>query len=42
MKRTAWKAEIGYVFGRSMSFENDTMHKFHIGDSIVLRVTLSL
>ena len=42
MKRSAWKAEIGYVFGRSMNFEKDTMRKFNIGDSIVLRATLSL
>jgi len=42
MKRTAWKTEIGYVFGRSMNFEKDTMCKFNISDSIVLRATLSL
>jgi len=42
MKRSAWKTEIGYVFGRSMSFEKDTMRKFPVGDSIVLRATLSL
>jgi opacity protein-like surface antigen len=42
MKRTAWKSEIGYVFGRSMKFENHTMRKFRIGDSIVFRVTLSI
>ena len=42
MKRTAWKTEIGYVFGRSMNFEKDTMCKFNISDSIVLRATLSI
>jgi len=42
MKRTARKTEIGYVFGRSMNFEHDTMRQFHIGDSIVVRATMSL
>jgi len=42
MKRTTWKTEIGYVFGRSMNFEHHTMRKFNIGDSIVIRVILSI
>ncbi|MCL2623406.1 MAG: hypothetical protein FWD31_07040 [Planctomycetaceae bacterium] len=42
MERTPWKAELGYVFGRSMNFENNTMRKFSIGDTIVLRMTLAI
>ena len=41
-RRNAWKAEFGYVFGRSMNFERSTMHDFHINSSLVLRVTLSI
>ena len=41
-RRNSWKTEFGYVFGRSMNFEHDTICNFHINDSIVLRVTLSI
>ncbi len=40
--RNAWKTEFGYVFGRKMEFEKDTMHRLHIDDSLVFRVTLSM
>ena len=42
MERTPWKAELGYVFGRYMSFENHTMRDSPIGDTIVMRVTLAI
>ena len=42
MERNPWKAELGYVFGRSMKFENHTMRKFPIDDSIVFRIHLSI
>ena len=42
LERTPWKAELGYVFGRYMSFENHTMRDSPIGDTIVMRVTLAI
>ena len=41
-ERSPWKAELGYVFGRNMDFQNKTMRNFHIGDTIALRVTVSI
>ena len=41
-ERFSWKAEFGYVFGRKMEFDNNTLRKFDIDDSILFRLTLSI
>ena len=42
LERIPWKVETGYVFARSMNFDHNTLRNFNPGNTIVLRLVLSL
>jgi len=42
LERIPWKIETGYVFARSMSFDRNTLSNFNPGNTILLRLVLSL
>jgi hypothetical protein len=37
----SWKVELGYVFSRTIRFEEYTMSKLHISDSMLIRISCS-